>query len=499
MGLLRFGPYGVGMLMAALLGFAVWGVQLVTFVESERAQVSDRVRTLIALKNVRSQVEEGRPIEVPASTNDPRLRELVALEPTLEALDALAVQLRRENGVSSTALGDTLRNLSWLIVLSVVLGVITTVLLALSIRREDQLNKALIEAARAREQAQAADQLKDRLLANVAHELRTPLARVLGLIELAKLSGSTEDLGPALVSGRQLARLLGDLLDLAALQSGSVSFRIAPTDVGELLQSLARDLSTEETPVVVRDQVSAWLATDEVRLKQVVRNLISNAARYAPGHPIEVDVHDKPGWLTVEVHDRGPGFDGVAMLEPFVQQNSDRDCGLGLGLAIVNEIIACWSGELERIDRVGGGTTMRICIPVEEAEATFDSVPHTLAAHGRVLVVEDDPTLEIVVRSLLVHLGYEVETVDTGEAALVRLTTNTPPIAVAILDWHLPGISGPEVVRELRARGVTLPMVAVTARARHEDVEHCLEAGFNEHLAKPIDSRALRDTLSRLL
>jgi CheY-like chemotaxis protein len=322
---------------------------------------------------------------------------------------------------------------------------------------------------------------------------------MLGLIEIAKMTGRTDDLGMALTSGRQLGRLLGDLLDLSALESGSITLSIGPTQLGRLLDDLVGEDGRDAVEVAI--DVPPWMRLDETRIKQIIRNLLSNAQRYAPGTPARVEATFTDGWLELRVLDRGPGLPTgtVTLFEPFVQGQDGASSGLGLGLAIVAEIVECWGGTVAADAREGGGTVMTVRLPSEACDAPDDSVPHAFADNpGLVLVVEDDPTLTLVLASLLKYLGYSVECVSTGEDGLRRIREE-PDFVAAILDWHLPGLEGPQVARAVREDGNALPLIAVTARSNREDVETCLSAGFDAHVAKPVDMKALGAALNALL
>ena len=420
-----------------------------------------------------------------------------ALRLSLEAYEGL---LRRENASISANLGERWDTLGWLVALALLLGATVTALWTLVALREEHLRRALASAALLQARTERAELLKDRLLANTAHELRTPLAGMLGLVELAH-AGEAERLPEALEHGYRLASLLSDLLDLARMQSGQSTFLLEPVDLAHLVDTaVIEPLTSEQTPVHTRIEVPAWLSLDPRRIVQVVGNLVSNATRHAPGHPVELGLHWEDGVLTVTVEDRGPGLgaEPSRLFDAFTQGDAPTAGGLGIGLAVVNETVRQWPGTLVAEAREGGGARFVVQVPVQPAEppASRQAITAPPWASAPVWVIEDDPTLSLVTSRMLTSAGYRVVAHSSGEAALEHL--DSPPLA-ALIDWQLPGIDGPETARRIRARGLRMPLIAVTARATPADIANCTEAGFDAHLSKPVHPRGLLEVLAGLL
>lgn len=497
--------------------FTLWGGRLVQDVNAERAAITARVRVLIASRELERNLDEGT-LPQRAELDELRLdapdldAEFTRMEQQFQARDVASLRdavyryesaVRRENAEISARLGERWDALGGLVVLAVLLGVMTTTLLALVGLREQHLERALAQAGLLQERAERAERMKDRLLANTAHELRTPLAGMLGLLELAQ-EGETDRIPEAIEHGYRLASLLSDLLDLARMQSGHSTFLLEPVALEALLRStVIEPLSTERTPIRTTFDLPPWLSLDPRRVVQVVGNLVSNASRHAADQPIDVAVRWQDGLLTLVVEDRGPGLgpDPQSLFEAFTQGETPHARGLGIGLTVVNETVLQWGGRITAGARPGGGARFEVVLPcqVTEAPPTRSGVTAPPWAVATVLVVEDDPTLALVTSRMLQTAGYRIQVCTSGEAALETLETMGSPPLAAVIDWQLPGIDGPETARRIRALGLRTPLVALTARGTPGDIAVCMEAGFDAHLAKPVHPRELLETLGELI
>ncbi|HEX9050380.1 MAG TPA: ATP-binding protein [Anaeromyxobacter sp.] len=386
------------------------------------------------------------------------------------------------------------------------------------IRRHNVQLAAAQEALAAKAQAlEEIDRRKDEFLATLAHELRNPLAAVASAGRLLEAQP-----GPgvrhAAVIGRQvghLRRLVDDLLDLSRITHDKLQLRLERL---ELPGAVARAADAVRAAAEAKGQTLAIRAAgavpmvdaDPLRLEQVLSNLLRNAIRYTPPRgTISVGVEADGAQAVVRVGDTGLGIPPDLLpriFEPFVQgtHSEGGEEGLGLGLALVRRLVELHGGTVDvRSDGPGTGTVFSVRLPL----ASVTSVPASGArsaagAHDgrvRVLVVEDNPDVAATTADALELFGYAVR-VETDADGGLRACVESPP-DVALLDIGLPGRSGHDLAREIRAR---LPrdavrLVAVTGYGQPEDRARSAEAGFDAHLVKPVELDELRETIERLV
>ncbi|WP_052389218.1 PAS-domain containing protein [Belnapia moabensis] len=397
------------------------------------------------------------------------------------------------------------------------------------------LKRAMSDLALARDQSAAATAAKSRFLAQMSHELRTPLNGVLGLAQaLARdpaLSGEQRARARTLEdAGRHLVTVANDVLDLAKVEAGRLELRLAPTRLGELLDSAATLVrpAAEEKQLTLRVQVAAELPplvqADPTRLRQLLLNLLSNAVKFTPaGGTVELVARlaGSPGAkghqpVRIEVRDTGPGVPEAkrkVVFGDFVQlDRGERAGGTGLGLAIAAGIAAQMEGSIGCIDNLaspsGHGAIFWVelpLLPLAAAEAQPAEAVQPVAEQRplRVLVADDVPANLAVARALLESCGHVVECVSDGSLALDALAKAAParPYDVVLMDVMMPGMDGLEATRRIRqlpAPAGQVPILAVTASAFAEDIAACHAAGMNAHLAKPIERDALMASLERL-
>jgi PAS domain S-box-containing protein len=359
-----------------------------------------------------------------------------------------------------------------------------------------------------------ADRRKDEFLALLSHELRNPLAPILTAAQLMERRGDVatpREREVILRQAQHLIRLVDDLLDVSRVARGKVTLA---RKVVELAAVVTRAV---EATAPLLEQFRHQLALsvpgaglpvngDEVRLTQVVSNLLSNAARYTPpGGHIEVTARRDGDEIVLVVRDDGAGIDhGLLphMFDMFVQgeRGSDRSQGgLGLGLSLVRTLTELHGGSVTaHSDGPGRGSEFVIRLPV--SPVPVESVAETPArpAHRpgadrpkRVLVVDDNRDAADMISQLLEDAGYEVKTAYDASEALSLADALRPD--VAILDIGLPVMDGYTLGRELRARlGAAPPvLVALTGYGQDQDLRRSVEAGFASHLVKPVDVEGL--------
>ena len=368
-------------------------------------------------------------------------------------------------------------------------------------------------AERASETAQAGIAAKDRFLATVSHELRTPLTpALLAASQLASwdgLPGEARELATTIKRNIQFeARLIEDLLDVARINRDRIVLTLEPVAIHELVQE-AIDIcrpAADAKKQIVRVQFGATAPdanADRSRLRQVLWNLLNNAIKFTPpGGEIAVrTVNVSRGVIKVSIRDNGAGMDAdvlANLFAPFDRHSPNHDSrgGLGLGLSICKGIIAAHHGQIWAMsDGPGRGSTFAIelaTIARKEADLVTPLPSfHTEArsAHTRVLVIEDDQdSRELVVIFLTKH-GFHAESAATFTEAIERLDESWD---VVLTDLSLPDGSGLDVAR--RARTLEQPprrLIAFTGYGSSDDLKETREAGFNDHLVKPLDLESL--------
>ncbi|KGF83014.1 histidine kinase [Massilia sp. JS1662] len=354
------------------------------------------------------------------------------------------------------------------------------------------------------EQARQAGRAKDEFLAVLGHELRNPLAPIVGALDLMDLRADESSRRERGIMRRQVAHLkhlVDDLLDVSRIASGKLRIEVAPVDLAAVARHAVAALPDQ--PIRLQAPSTLWVAGDEHRLTQVLGNLLSNAARFGSTdtHVILERVGDA---ARLVVADNGIGMDAdlaQRVFEPFYQapQPLVRHSGLGLGLAIVHRIVELHGGRVSaHSDGPGLGSRFEIVLPLGAPPA--DAAP--AAAHAevpalRVLVVDDNEDAAALTAAILRQLGHDVQTAHTAAAALA-LQAAWPPDA-AILDIGLPDMDGYTLAAAMR-RGAAGPLrlTALTGYGRQAGVAAHTPpdaAAFDLHLTKPASLDDLRRAL----
>jgi PAS domain S-box-containing protein len=363
-----------------------------------------------------------------------------------------------------------------------------------------------------------ADQRKDEFLATLAHELRNPLAPIRQAAELSKLPNVTEvqRRWSTDVIERQvlnMALLLDDLLDVSRITRGILTLRKSLTNVQSVL-----DVAIETARPVIesrRHQLSVtlppqavYLEADQLRVAQIVANLLTNAAKYTdPGGRIQLAAGYTAEEVVITVTDNGIGIKPEKLAEVFrmfVQIKSDKDRshgGLGIGLAISKGLVELHGGRIEaKSAGPGKGSQFTVHLPVgaQPPEGEAADAP-TLAADTtarKVLIADDNRDAADTLATLVELDGHQVLVAYDGEAALAAFASFQPDIA--LLDIGMPKLSGIEVAQKIRsaAFGRKVTLVAITGWGQSGDRAKTLAAGFNQHLTKPVDVARVRQLLA---
>ena len=373
-----------------------------------------------------------------------------------------------------------------------------------------------LERARLHLEAREADRRKDEFLAMLSHELRNPLAPMLMGLELLRrrAAGTPLDRTAAVVQRQALTitRLVDDLLDVSRVTSGKIALQPERLELSAVITAAvetARPLIEERRhELTVEAAPDLQVDGDRVRLEQVLTNLLNNAAKYTdPGGQIAVTSARAGREARITVRDNGLGVppdDLPHIFEPFLQARRSLDRsqgGLGIGLTLVKRLVEMHGGRVEaRSEGPGCGTELRVWLPLAEpGEPAVDRLtpvndsPLPAAPSGlRVLVVDDNLDAAESLEAMLRDLGHTVTVAHDGLRALAAAASSPDLI---LLDIGLPGMDGYEVVRRLRAQPAFAGtrIVAVSGYGQAEDLRRSAEAGFDQHLIKPVSARRLAE------
>ena len=375
------------------------------------------------------------------------------------------------------------------------------------------------EATAARRDAEQASRTKDEFLAMLGHELRNPLAPITTALQLMKLRAPEALSQERAVLERQVAHLVtlvSDLLDVSRIARGKLELKREPVELTDTL-STALELAApllEQRRHRVTTEVPRGLVVhgDRVRLAQVLSNLLNNAAKYTePGGHIHVSAKREDERVQLCVRDTGAGIPTQLLpqvFDMFVQgkQALDRaEGGLGLGLAIVRNVVELHGGRVSaHSEGLGQGSEFRVELPLlsrpSQIEGAAPAHSERPAATGAtVLVVDDNEDALTLLAEVLALQGYRTHTASDPAEALLLAAQLRPD--VALLDIGLPVMDGYELARQLRAQKslMALKLVAITGYGQPSDREQARDAGFDEHLVKPVRVEDLQRVLSRLL
>ena len=409
-------------------------------------------------------------------------------------------------------------------VLVLATGLALSLLLAVLVGRErlsrDRLQVALERERAARAESERAHVMKDEFLATLSHELRTPLNAILGwtaLLSQPALPEPQRRKGLEVVdrNARAQARLIEDLLDMNRIVSGKLRLEMQDVDLGGVVADARRSLApaAHAKQVALRASLPAvpvHVRGDPARLLQVVWNLLSNAIKFTPaGGEVTVGLEAEGGRARVAVTDSGEGIEPAHLeriFDRFAQADASttrRHGGLGLGLAIVRQLVELHQGEVRaRSEGLGRGATFTVelptvAAPAREAAAQSRDATGTLAG-VRVLAVDDDGDARELMRLVLSERGADVRTAASAPEALDAIRTMRPDVLLS--DIGMPGMDGYQLLRAVRELpvGRDLRAAAITAFARESDRDEAIHAGFEAHLVKPISPEALVSVVSSL-
>ena len=394
------------------------------------------------------------------------------------------------------------------------------------LRAEAEREALLAREKVLRAEAEELSRLKDEFLATMSHELRTPLNAIFGWITLLRtrrLDEATQERALETIerNARAQKRLIEDLLDVSRIVTGKVALELVTVDPRRVVEAALETMHPAAQAkglkiVPLLDIGAGTVRGDFARLQQIVCNLLSNAIKFtdAGGH-VEVCLARRNGEVEISIADSGQGIKPEFLplvFDRFRQEDgsiSRRHGGLGLGLAIVRHLVELHAGSVDAQSAgEGKGARFIVRLPVREAnliprvtEAPANGIVTAAMLMGvRLLVVDDDPGARELISGMLEGFGAQVSVAESGQAALALLFAQRPDVLIA--DLGMPGMDGYALIEQVRALdpdfGGLTPAVAVTAYASPQDRLRALQAGYQNHVAKPVEAEELAIVIASL-
>jgi PAS domain S-box-containing protein len=391
----------------------------------------------------------------------------------------------------------------------------------------------------ARIAAEDASRSKSEFLANMSHEIRSPLTVILGFTDVLRNRAlrtpddkqQLETIATIQRAGQHLAQVINDILDISKIEAGRMEVEWVETDISAMfrdLESLLRPRATGkgvELRLALRSAIPQRIMIDPTRFRQILMNLVSNAIKFTEMGEVLVEVStERDGSapvLVVGVEDTGIGMtaeQAQQLFQPFVQADSSvtrRFGGTGLGLTISRRLASLLNGEVALAASVPGkGSRFEVRVPlnaVEDATEILEFASAVIAVRSgpvtrdalagcHVLLAEDGPDNQVLIKLLLEEAGASVVVAENGRIAL-DLAIASEPAAEAfdlvLTDMQMPEMDGYTLARQLRARGSDIPIVALTANAMAEDRVRCLDAGCSDYATKPVERTQLIETCAK--
>ncbi len=396
-------------------------------------------------------------------------------------------------------------------------------------RAEAEREELLARERAARAEAERANRLKEDFLATLSHEIRTPLSAIMGWTQILmkrSIADKTLEQGLAVIdrNARIQAQLIADLLDMSRIISGNMRLEVQQVELPVILEAAldsvlpaaaAKEIRIQRTFEPVGDPMNG----DPARLQQVVWNLLSNAVKFTPkGGQVKVVVARANAYVEISVNDTGQGIKHEFLpyvFERFRQADSStarEHGGLGIGLAIVKQLVELHGGSVRvASDGEGKGSTFTVSLPLavvharskEDPKAVSNTAARTTASSEppnlsgiRVLIVDDESDARDMLKLLLEECNAEVMLAGSTDEGLVMLDRSLPDVILS--DIGMPDRDGYSFMKAVRQRGIRIPAAALTAFARSEDRTRALQAGYQTHIAKPVETAELLATVASL-
>ncbi|MFA0014918.1 response regulator [Vibrio lentus] len=387
---------------------------------------------------------------------------------------------------------------------------------------EATVRERTAELVNARKEAEEANKAKSEFLAMMSHELRTPLNAIIGLIDTLKSTALTQDQQSILLnmstSSELLLAIISDVLDFSKIESGCFSLAPQWNNVRDTVtfvlseQRKAADskgLALTVTTDIPEDELHY---IDQSRLAQILFNLIGNAIKFTERGQVHVSIKYQQSSFYITVEDSGIGISAQqlsSLFSPFVQADSTitrRFGGTGLGLAITKRLVELMRGRIFVNSELGQGSKFEVQLPVstrvvcDKTNRQNDlQIQEQPRSRYSVLVVEDNPTNQMVIKLILTRQGHEVFIASNGEEAIGFIEKDSDSIDIILMDVSMPVMDGLTTTKYMREANIQTPIVALTAHTSVEDRFSCLDVGMNDFVTKPVRTKEITEAIDRLM
>lgn len=393
-------------------------------------------------------------------------------------------------------------------------NILGIVIVARDVTDQNKFQKELIEA---KQKAEEAVKSKQQFLSNMSHEIRTPLNAIIGFTKVilkTELNDKQREYINAIkLSGDSLIVLINDILDLAKVDAGKMTFEQIPfrlcASVSAMLHLFETKISEKNLELITEydSSIPDVLLGDPVRLHQIIMNLVSNAIKFTSYGQITISVkllHDDTEKSTIEftVTDTGIGIPTDKLdkvFDNFQQATTDTNRlygGTGLGLSIVKQLVEAQGGKVALKSTEGEGSSFSFFLSFKKTNAKVDTEaersiqPELWAKDTKVLVAEDVKLNQLLIKTLLEDFGFSYDIVENGKMAIEKLKSKS--YHLILMDLQMPEMNGCDATDYIRKKmKSTIPIIALTADVTTVDVEKCIEIGMNDYISKPIDEKLL--------
>lgn len=389
------------------------------------------------------------------------------------------------------------------------------------------------------ERAEEGNRAKADFLSRMSHDIRTPMNGIIGMTNLAQLKVSSSNkevkkyLNQIEISSHYLLSILNDVLDMSSIENGKIRLKEADFCLDDLLKNIGAIIESQviTSRLTYAQEVlnleHKQFIGDSVRLNQILINLLNNAVKYTPegGHisftiselpsDLPEKEHKKQTLLQFVIKDTGIGMSEEfmkKMYSPFEQATTDfarKQAGNGLGLSIVNNLVQLMGGTIDAQSESNKGTIFTITIPFSLPDKELDSKSEkkqnfTKFRHEKILIVEDNEINLEIAQSVLELYKFNIDTAINGKEAVEKFNQSKQgEYSVILMDIRMPVMDGLEASSMIRQSdhpdSKTIPIIAMTANVSAEDKHTALQAGMNEFLTKPLDTKLLYDMLTKIL
>lgn len=374
--------------------------------------------------------------------------------------------------------------------------------------------------------ANEANEAKGKFLANMSHEIRTPMNAIIGLTNLiieTRLNKKQEDyLQKIKSSTNSLLRIINDILDYSKIEAGKMTLEKRSFKFFDLIDKIRQMFYTHSSSyndikfeIHIDPNVPRAFIGDIVRLEQIIINLLSNSFKFTKEGSVELlvkAIKDNKYNLCFEIKDTGIGIENEkidTLFESFTQEDSSTTRnygGTGLGLSITKQLVTLFGGEIEVNSEKGIGSSFKVYLNLEIDEDYIEDVKNIqddmrkelLCYHKvKILVAEDNLINQDVIQGYLGNFDFEIDLTNDGQECLEKFKTNFYDLV--LMDINMPNMNGYEATKEIRKIETKIPIIALSANARDEDISYSLSQKMNAHIVKPIEFKALYKTLCEFL